>query len=78
MKEKEIYFTGGINSPYIWMRCPNDMDSWDFFDYLLKNANIVGTPGAGFGENGNKYFRLTSFATYEATLEALERLRKLL
>lgn len=78
MKEKGIYFTGGINSPYIWLRCPNDMDSWDFFDYLLKNANIVGTPGAGFGDNGNKYFRLTSFATYEATLEAVERLRKLL
>lgn len=78
MREKGIWFSGGIDSPYIWMRCPNDMNSWDFFDYLLENANIVGTPGAGFGENGNKYFRLTSFGTYEATLEAVERLRKLL
>lgn len=78
MKEKGIWFSGGINSPYIWLRCPNNMDSWEFFDYLLDKANIVGTPGAGFGENGNKYFRLTSFGSRENTIEACERLRKLL
>lgn len=76
--EKGIWFTGGITSPYIWLECPNNMESWDFFDYLLDKAHIVGTPGAGFGKNGNKYFRITSFGTHEATLEAIERLKKLL
>ena len=77
-KEKNIYFTGGINSPYIWLKCPNNMTSWEFFDYLLENANIVGTPGVGFGNEGEGYFRLTSFGSHEATLEAVERLKKLL
>lgn len=77
-KEKNIYFTGGINSPYIWLKCPNNMSSWEFFDYLLEKANIVGTPGAGFGAAGEGYFRITSFGTHEATKEAVERLRKLL
>ena len=76
--EKNIYYTGGKNSPYIWFKCPNDMKSWEFFDYLLKNANVVGTPGAGFGTFGEGYFRITSFNTHEKTKEAVERLKKLL
>ena len=78
MKEKGIFFTGGISSPYIWLRCPNNMGSWEFFDYLLTNAQVVGTPGEGFGEAGKGYFRLTAFGSHEATKEAVERLRKLL
>ena len=73
-----IFHTGGDNSPYIWMKCPKDMSSWDFFDYLLHNANIVATPGVGFGESGEGYIRLTSFSTRENTLEASVRLDKLL
>ncbi len=76
--EKNIYYTGGKSSPYIWFKCPNGMASWDFFDYLLKNANVVGTPGAGFGTFGEGYFRITSFNTHEKTKEAIERLRKIL
>lgn len=78
LKEKGIDFTGGENSPYLWLKCPNGMKSWEFFDFLLQNAQIVGTPGAGFGEAGEGYFRLTSFGSRESTLEAAERLRKLL
>lgn len=78
LKEKGIEFTGGENSPYLWLKCPNGMKSWEFFDFLLQNAQIVGTPGAGFGEAGEGYFRLTSFGSRESTLEAAERLRKLL
>lgn len=78
MKEKGIYFTGGINSPYIWLKCPDGMTSWEFFDYLLENVQVVGTPGAGFGEAGEGFFRLTSFGDRNATLEAVERLRKIL
>ncbi len=78
MREKGIFFTGGENSPYIWLKCPNGMDSWKFFDYLLGEANVVGTPGAGFGKCGEGYFRLTSFGDRESTAEAVERLRKLL
>jgi len=76
--EKGIYYTGGKNSPYIWFKCPNGMKSWDFFDYLLENANVVGTPGAGFGTFGEGYFRITSFNTHEKTIEAIERLKKVL
>ncbi len=76
LDEKGIYYTGGKSSPYIWMRCPNNMKSWDFFDYLLNNVQVVGTPGSGFGECGEGFFRLTSFGSREATLEAVERLRK--
>ena len=76
--EKGIYYTGGKSSPYIWFKCPNGMTSWEFFDYLLKNANVVGTPGAGFGSFGEGYFRITSFNTHEKTKEAIERLRKIL
>lgn len=78
LKEKGIEFTGGENSPYLWLKCPNGMKSWEFFDFLLENAQVVGTPGAGFGEAGEGYFRLTSFGSRESTLEAAERLRKLL
>ena len=73
----QIPFYGGIHSPYIWFECPNGMDSWTCFDYLLENIQVVGTPGAGFGENGKNYFRLTSFGTYESTVEAMNRFKKL-
>lgn len=78
LERKGIFYTGGHNSPYIWMECPNGMDSWQFFDFLLNNAYVVGTPGVGFGQYGEGYFRLTSFNTHEATAEAMERLEKLL
>lgn len=77
LAKKGIRYFGGENSPYIWFECPNDMDSWDFFDYLLNNAQVVGTPGAGFGKNGQNFFRLTSFGTHESTKEAMERFEKL-
>ncbi len=77
MKALNIPFTGGINSPYIWFECPNGMESWECFDYMLNNIQVVGTPGAGFGENGKNYFRLTSFGSYESTVEAMERFKKL-
>ena len=69
--------SGGVNAPYIWLATPDNMSSWDFFDYLLNNANVVGTPGSGFGPSGEGYFRLTAFGTYENTVEALERIKKL-
>lgn len=68
---------GGVNAPYIWLKTPDNMTSWDFFDYLLENLNIVGTPGSGFGPSGEGYFRLTAFGTYENTLEALKRIKAL-
>lgn len=77
LARKNIRYFGGINSPYVWFKCPNDMDSWDFFDYLLTNAQIVGTPGAGFGKNGQKFFRLTSFGNRENTIEAMDRINSL-
>lgn len=73
----QIRFFGGIDSPYIWFECPGGMDSWSCFDYLLRNIQVVGTPGAGFGENGKNFFRLTAFGTYEKTVEAMERFEKL-
>ena len=69
---------GGVNSPYIWMKTPGSMTSWEFFDYLLNEAEVVGTPGSGFGKNGEGFFRLTAFGTLEKTQEAMERLKKLL
>lgn len=72
-----IRFFGGINSPYIWFECPDGMDSWACFDFLLTKIQVVGTPGAGFGENGKNFFRLTSFGNYEKTVEAMERFEKL-
>ncbi len=68
---------GGVNAPYIWLKTPDKMTSWEFFDYLLNNANVVGTPGSGFGPSGEGYFRLTAFGSYENTLGALERIQKL-
>ena len=78
LKKHNIYFVGGTDSPYIWMKCPFNMKSWEFFDYLLENASIIGTPGVGFGTNGEGYFRLTSFSTRENTIEAAKRLDTLL
>ncbi len=71
-----IWYCGGKHSPYIWFRCPDNMGSWEFFDALLEKANVVGTPGEGFGENGKGYFRLTSFSTHENTVEAMRRFEK--
>ena len=68
---------GGVSSPYIWVKTPNDMDSWDFFDLLLNEANVVGTPGSGFGPSGEGYLRLTAFNTLENTKEAMDRISKL-
>lgn len=78
MDKLGISYTGGINSPYIWLKCPNGMGSWEFFDLLLKEANVVGTPGEGFGKNGKGYFRLTSFGDRDATIEAMARIERLL
>ena len=77
LKRKKVRFFGGIHSPYIWFECPDGMESWQFFDYLLENAQVVGTPGAGFGENGKNYFRLTSFNNHENTIEAMKRFEHL-
>lgn len=68
---------GGVNAPYIWLKTPDKMTSWEFFDYLLENANVVGTPGSGFGPSGEGYFRLTAFGSYENTLAALARIKQL-
>ena len=75
--ELGIKYTGGKNSPYIWFRCPFGMGSWEFFDKLLNEAEVVGTPGEGFGKNGDGWFRLTAFNTLENTKEAMARFRKL-
>ena len=72
-----IKYTGGKNSPYIWLKCPNDMNSWEFFDFLLTKIGVVGTPGSGFGKNGEGWFRLTSFNTQEKTKEAMNRFYRL-
>lgn len=73
-----IPYTGGKNSPYIWLKCPRGMGSWEFFDYLLENVQIVGTPGEGFGINGEGYFRLSGFGDASRTVEAMARIEKLL
>ena len=78
MEECGITYYGGDNSPYIWLECPNNMKSWDFFDYLLNEIAVVGTPGAGFGSNGEGYFRLTAFGDADNTVEAMERFKALL
>jgi LL-diaminopimelate aminotransferase len=78
LNEKGIFYTGGTNSPYVWMKCPDRMTSWGFFDHLLNEVYVVGTPGSGFGHNGEGYFRLTSFGSRENTYEAVERLRGIL
>ena len=70
--------SGGVNAPYIWLKTVNGMNSWEFFDYVLENANVVGTPGSGFGPSGEGYFRLTAFGGYENTVAAIERMKKLI
>lgn len=77
LTKHNIWHIGGKHSPYIWLKCPRNMTSWEFFDYLLNNIQVVGTPGAGFGRNGEGYFRLTSFGSRENTVEACERLDNL-
>ncbi len=77
LAEAGFTVSGGVNAPYIWLSTPDGMTSWEFFDYLLTNANVVGTPGSGFGPSGEGYFRLTAFGTYENTLEALKRIKAL-
>ena len=77
LKEAGYEVFGGVNAPYIWLKTPGKMTSWEFFDYLLKEAGVVGTPGAGFGPSGEGYFRLTAFGSYENTVEAMERIQKL-
>lgn len=78
LDECGIKYFGGKNSPYIWLKCPKGMESWEFFDFLLNEINVVGTPGAGFGENGKNYFRLTAFSTHENTKEAMDRLKSVM
>ena len=77
LEKCNIRHTGGKHSPYIWLKCRNNMTSWEFFDYLLENIQVVGTPGSGFGKNGEGYFRLTSFGSRENTIEAMQRFEKL-
>ncbi|MBE3101082.1 MAG: LL-diaminopimelate aminotransferase [Firmicutes bacterium] len=76
LREMNIWFVGGENSPYIWLKCPNGMTSWEYFDYLLDNANVVGTPGSGFGKNGEGFFRLTSFGERQDIKTAMERISR--
>lgn len=78
MDDLGIWYTGGKNSPYIWLKCPNNMGSWEFFDLLLNQAQVVGTPGAGFGKNGEGFLRLTAFGSEETTKEAVARIKKIL
>lgn len=73
-----VWYCGGVNAPYMWMECPRGLGSWEFFDYLLENAQVVGTPGVGFGPCGEGFFRLSSFGSPEDTAEAMRRLRRLL
>ena len=77
LKSAGYSVSGGVNAPYIWLKAPNGMTSWEFFDYLLEKANVVGTPGSGFGPSGETYFRLTAFGSYENTVEAVDRIKKL-
>ena len=75
--EMGIWYTGGKNSPYVWIKCPENMGSWEFFDLLLNKVGVVGTPGAGFGNNGEGFFRLTAFGNHENTAEAMELIKSL-
>lgn len=77
LEKRGIWYTGGKHSPYIWMKCPNNMTSWEFFDYLLENIQIVVTPGVGFGKNGEGYCRVTSFGDKKNTIEAMRRFAEL-
>ena len=77
LSEAGYTVSGGVNAPYTWLQTPDKMTSWEFFDYLLEKANVAGTPGSGFGPSGEGYFRLTAFGSYENTLEAVERIRRM-
>ena len=77
MKEAGYEVFGGVNAPYIWMKTKDNMTSWEFFDYLLTKAQIVGTPGSGFGPGGEGYFRLTAFGSREGSIRAIERIKNL-
>ena len=77
LKNAGYSVSGGINAPYVWLKTPDHMSSWDFFDKLLHEANVVGTPGSGFGAHGEGYFRLSAFGTYENTVKAVERIAKM-
>jgi LL-diaminopimelate aminotransferase len=77
LKDAGYTVSGGVNAPYIWLKTPGNMTSWEFFDFLLEKGNVVGTPGSGFGPSGEGYFRLTAFGSYENTVEAIERIKKL-
>ena len=77
LKSAGYTVSGGVNAPYIWLQTPKGMTSWEFFDYLLQNANVVGTPGSGFGPSGEGYFRLTGFGSHENTVEAIERIKEM-
>ncbi|MBR6222071.1 MAG: LL-diaminopimelate aminotransferase [Lachnospiraceae bacterium] len=77
LKSAGYSVTGGVNAPYIWLKTPDNMTSWEFFDFLLDKAHVVGTPGSGFGPSGEGYFRLTAFGSYENTVEAIERIKKM-
>ena len=77
LKEAGYTVSGGVNAPYVWLRTPGNMTSWEFFDYLLDKANVVGTPGSGFGPSGEHYFRVNAFGSYENTVEAIDRIKAL-
>ncbi|WP_251206645.1 LL-diaminopimelate aminotransferase [Acetatifactor aquisgranensis] len=77
LKKAGYRVSGGVNSPYVWMKVPEGMTSWEFFDCLLEKVNVVGTPGSGFGPSGEGYFRLTAFGSYENTVEAVDRIKTL-
>ncbi|MCL2014145.1 MAG: LL-diaminopimelate aminotransferase [Oscillospiraceae bacterium] len=76
LTERGIWFVGGIHSPYVWLKCPGGIDSWEYFDYLLEKINIVGTPGSGFGKNGEGFFRLSAFGNRENVEEAMDRMQR--
>ena len=77
LKNAGYSVSGGINAPYVWLKTPNKMTSWEFFDKLLHEANVVGTPGSGFGAHGEGYFRLSAFGSHENTIKAVERITKM-
>ena len=77
LKNAGYTVSGAVNSPYVWLKTPDNMTSWEFFDFLLEKANVVGTPGSGFGPSGEGYFRLTAFGSYENTLEAIKRIENI-
>ena len=77
LEEAGFNVYGGVNSPYIWLQIPEGMTSWEFFDKLLEEANVVGTPGSGFGPSGEGYFRLTAFGTQENSIEAIKRIKEI-